>query len=166
MSAFKNFNQARDRPGEYLPAGDVMTSPNAPIALEDLDEGMTASLDQTVSGEDVARFGEATGDFNPLHFDAEFAATTVFGAPIAHGILSAGYISAVIGTRLPGPGTIYLSQQLKFRSPVRIGDTVTAQVTVADVDRDRRRVRLETACLVGGEVVLEGEALVLVPQRA
>ena len=143
----------------------MMTSPNAPIAFEDLDEGMTASIEQTVSKEDVAGFGKVTGDFNPLHFDAEFAATTVFGAPIAHGILSAGYISAVIGTRLPGPGTIYLSQQLKFRSPVRIGDTVTARVTVAAVDRDRRRVRLETACLVGDEVVLEGEAQVLVPQR-
>ena len=159
-------NQSRDRPGEDPPAGDVMTSPNAPIALENLDEGMTASLEQTVSGEDVARFGEVTGDFNPLHFDAGFAATTVFRAPIAHGILSAGYISAVIGTRLPGPGTIYLSQQLKFRAPVRIGDTVTARVTVAAVDRARRRVRLETACLVGGEVVLEGEALVMVPERA
>ncbi len=141
-----------------------MTSPNATIAVEDLHEGMTASLEQTVSREDVARFAEVTGDFNPLHFDADFAATTVFGAPIAHGILSAGYISAVIGTRLPGPGTIYLSQQLKFRAPVRIGDTVTARVTVAAVDRARRRVRLETACLVGGEVVLEGEALVLVPE--
>ena len=141
----------------------MMTSPNAPIALENLDEGMTASLEQTVSQKDVAGFGEVTGDFNPLHFDAEFAATTVFGATIAHGILTAGYISAVIGTRLPGPGTIYLSQQLMFRSPVRIGDTVTARVTVAAVDRDLRRVRLETTCLVGGEVVLEGEALVLVP---
>ncbi len=143
-----------------------MTSPNAPIAIEDLHEGMTASLEQTVSGEDVARFGEVTGDNNPLHFDAEFAATTVFGAPIAHGILSAGYISAVIGTRLPGPGTIYLSQQLRFKAPVRIGDTVTARVTVVAVDRARRRARLETACLVGGEIVLEGEALVLVPERA
>ena len=120
----------------------------------------------TPSRETIKRFAEASLVFNPLHFDDEFAATTVFGAPIAHGILSAGFISAVIGTRLPGPGTIYLSQQLKFRSPVRIGDTVTAHVTVADVDRDRRRVRLDTACLVGGEVVLEGEALVLVPQRA
>ncbi len=142
----------------------MMTSQSAPIAVEDLHEGMTASLEQTVSREDVARFGEVTGDINPLHFDAEFAATTVFGGPIAHGILSAGYISAVIGTRLPGPGTIYLSQQLKFRAPVRIGDTVTARVTVAAVDRVRRRVRLETACLVGGNVVLEGEALVLVPE--
>jgi len=148
-----------------LPAGGIMTSPNESIALEDLDEGMTASIEQTVSKDDVAGFGKATGDFNPLHFDAEFAATTVFGAPIAHGILSAGFISAVIGTRLPGPGTIYLSQELRFRSPVRIGDTVTARVTVAAVDRDRRRVRLETACLVGDEVVLEGEAQVLVPQR-
>ena len=143
-----------------------MSTTNATIAVEDLHEGMTDSLEHTVSREDVAQFAEVTGDSNPLHFDADFAATTVFGAPIAHGILSAGYISAVIGTRLPGPGTIYLSQQLRFRAPVRIGDTVTARVTVAAVDRTRRRVRLETACLVGGEVVLEGEALVLVPERA
>jgi len=143
-----------------------MSTTNATIAVEDLHEGMTDSLEHTVSPEDVAQFAEVTGDSNPLHFDADFAATTVFGAPIAHGILSAGYISAVIGTRLPGPGTIYLSQQLRFRAPVRIGDTVTARVTVAAVDRARRRVRLETACLVGGEVVLEGEALVLVPERA
>ena len=111
------------------PPENTMTSPNATIAVEDLYEGMMASLEQTVSQEDVARFAEVTGDSNPLHFDAGFAATTVFGAPIAHGILSAGYISAVIGTRLPGPGTIYLSQQLKFRAPVRIGDTVTARHT-------------------------------------
>ena len=143
-----------------------MTIPNATIAVEDLHEGMTSSLERTVSREDVVQFAEVTGDSNPLHFDADFAATTVFGTPIAHGILSAGYISAVIGTRLPGPGTIYLSQQLKFKAPVRVGDTVRARVTVAAVDRARRRVRLETVCLVGGEVVLEGEALVLVPERA
>ncbi len=142
-----------------------MTSPNEPVAIEKLHVGMTASLERTVAPDDVERFAEVTGDSNPLHFDAEFAATTVFGAPIAHGILSAGYISAVIGTRLPGPGTIYLSQQLRFRAPVRIGDTVTARVTVAAVDRARRRVRLDTACVVGDAVVLDGEALVLVPER-
>ena len=142
-----------------------MTIPHDSIAIEDLSEGMTAALERTVSSEDVVRFAEVTGDSNPLHFDAEFAATTVFGEPIAHGILSAGYISAVIGTRLPGPGTIYLSQELKFKAPVRIGDTVTARVTVAAIDRARRRVRLETACLVGDKIVLEGEALILVPSR-
>lgn len=141
-----------------------MNHPYRSFALEDLSEGMTASLERTVSERDVVRFAEVTGDANPLHFDAEFAATTVFGAPIAHGILSAGYISAVIGTRLPGPGTVYLSQELKFRAPVRIGDAVIARVTVAAVDRDRRRVRLDTACLVGGKIVVEGEALVLVPR--
>lgn len=127
---------------------------------------MTASLERTVSERDVVRFAEVTGDDNPLHFDAEFAATTVFGEPIAHGILAAGYISAVIGTRLPGPGTVYLSQELKFRAPVRIGDAVTARVTVVAIDRERRRVRLDTACLVGGKIVVEGEALVLVPRPA
>jgi len=140
-----------------------MTHSHRSIALEDLSEGMTASLERTVSERDVVRFAEVTGDDNPLHFDAEFAATTVFGEPIAHGILSAGYISAVIGTRLPGPGTVYLSQLLEFRAPVRIGDAVTARVTVAAIDRQRRRVRLDTACLVGGKIVVEGEALVLVP---
>lgn len=143
-----------------------MTYPNAPIAIEDLHEGMTASLDRTVTDEDIAQFAKVTGDNNPLHFDAEFAATTVFGEPIAHGMISAGYISAAIATQLPGPGTIYLSQQLKFKAPVRSGDTVTTRVTVAAVDGARRRVRLETTCSVGDDVVLEGEALVLVPERA
>jgi len=143
-----------------------MTNPNAPIAFEDLHEGMTASLDRTVTDEDIAQFAKVTGDNNPLHFDAEFAATTVFGEPIAHGMISAGYISAAIATQLPGPGTIYLSQQLKFKAPVRSGDTVTTRVTVAAVDGARRRVRLETTCSVGDDVVLEGEALVLVPERA
>ena len=142
-----------------------MTYPNAPIAIEDLHEGMSASLERTVTDKDIAQFAEVTGDNNPLHFDAEFAATTVFGGPIAHGMISAGYISAAIATRLPGPGTIYLSQQLKFRAPVRAGDTVTTCVTVVAVDSARRRVTLETTCSVGGDVVLEGEALVLVPER-
>ena len=143
-----------------------MTSPNDTVAIEDLHEGMTASLERTVRQQDVARFAEVTGDRNPLHLDAEYAATTRFGEPIAHGILAAGYISAVIGTRLPGLGTIYLSQELRFKGPVRIGDTVTARVTVAAIDRARRRVRLDTTCVVGDQVVLEGEALVLVPSRA
>lgn len=143
-----------------------MTSPNDTVAIEDLHEGMTASLERTVRQRDVARFAEVTGDRNPLHLDAEYAATTRFGEPIAHGILAAGYISAVIGTRLPGLGTIYLSQELRFKGPVRIGDTVTARVTVTDIDHARRRVRLDTTCVVGDRVVLEGEALVLVPARS
>ncbi len=142
-----------------------MTSPHDSVAIEDLREGMTASLERCVSQQDVARFAEVTGDRNPLHLDGEYAATTRFGEPIAHGILTAGYISAVIGTRLPGLGTIYLSQELRFKGPVRIGDTVTARVTVAAIDRARRRVRLDTTCVVGDQVVLEGEALVLVPSR-
>jgi 3-hydroxybutyryl-CoA dehydratase len=142
-----------------------MANTSAPIPIEELREGMTASIERTVTAEDVAQFAEVTGDFNPLHFDAEFAATTVFGEPIAHGILSAGYISAVIATRLPGPGTVYLSQELKFKAPVRVGDTVHTRVTVADIDRSRRRVRLNTECLVGDEVVLQGQALVMIPDR-
>lgn len=143
-----------------------MTDEYAAVALEDLREGMSASLQRTVSESDITAFAEVTGDINPLHFDADFAAKTVFGGPIAHGILSAGYISAVIGTRLPGPGTVYLSQSLRFRAPVRCGDEVTTRVTVSAIDRARRRVTLETVCRVGDTVVLEGEALVLLPGPA
>jgi 3-hydroxybutyryl-CoA dehydratase len=141
-----------------------MTELSEPVPFEELREGMSAAMDRTVTAEDVAGFADVTGDHNPLHFDAEFAATTVFATPIAHGILSAGYISALISARLPGPGTIYLSQQLKFRAPVRIGDTVTTRLVVTEILPDRRRVRLDTTCSVGEEVVLEGEALVQVPE--
>jgi 3-hydroxybutyryl-CoA dehydratase len=117
-----------------------------------------------VTREAIDLFGEISGDYNPVHFDAEYAAQTVFREPIAHGMLSAAYISAVIGMELPGPGAIYVSQSLAFKAPVKVGDVVLTAVRVAEL-LPKRRARLETACSVGGRVVLEGEAVLLVPAR-
>ena len=133
--------------------------------LEDLEIGQTAELRRTVTAPDIDAFAAVTGDNNPVHLDEAYAATTSFGGRIAHGMLSAGYISAVLGTQLPGPGAIYVSQTLNFRRPVRIGDEVTAQVKVASIDADRARVTFETACAVAGKTVVDGEAVVVVPRR-
>jgi acyl dehydratase len=133
--------------------------------IEELAVGDTAELTRSVTAETIREFVEATGDDNPLHSDPAFAATTRFGEVIAPGILTGGLISAVIGTRLPGPGTIYLSQTFRFLRPVRIGDTITARVEVTEVLRERNRVSLRTACAnQAGEVVVEGEAWVM-PSR-
>ena len=124
--------------------------------------GETASLSKTVTALDIRTFAEVTGDTNPLHLDAEFARHTRFGERIAHGLLTAGLISAVLGTKLPGPGAIYLSQTLQFRRPVKIGDTITATVTVSEYDAERHVVTLETNCSnQDGVVVLRGEAALL-----
>ena len=136
------------------------------LFLEDLSIGQSAELVRTVDERAIELFAEVTGDNNPVHLDAEFAATTPFKERIAHGMLSAGYISAVIGTKLPGPGAIYISQQLAFRRPVKIGDEVTARATITAIDADKARVTLETVCLVGGKPVLTGEALIMVPRKA
>lgn len=133
--------------------------------IEDLEPGMTASFGKTITDADILMFAGVSGDTNPVHLNEEFAGTTPFKGRIAHGLLTASLISTAIGTRLPGPGCVYMSQSLKFRAPVRAGDTVTARVTVMEVDRERRRVRMETLCLVGGDPVLEGEALIMVPRR-
>ena len=106
-----------------------------------------------------------SGDNNPVHLDAAYAATTTFGERIAHGMLSAAYISAILGTRLPGPGAIYLSQSLRFRRPVKIGDVVVARCTVSALDDAKGRVTLETVCEVGGKTVMDGEAVVIAPRR-
>jgi acyl dehydratase len=133
--------------------------------IEELAVGDTAELIRSVTAETIREFVEATGDDNPLHSDPAFAATTRFGEVIAPGILTGGLVSAVIGTRLPGPGTIYLSQTFRFLRPVRIGDTITACVEVTEVLRDRNRVALRTACTnQAGEIVVEGEAWVM-PSR-
>jgi acyl dehydratase len=133
--------------------------------IDELREGDHAELTRIVAGEDVARFIDAVGDDNPVHSDPAYAATTMFKAPIAPGIFTAGLISAVIGTRLPGPGAIYLSQSLRFTKPVFLGDTITARVDVAEIVRGRNRVRLQTACVnQRGEEVLAGEAWVM-PSR-
>jgi 3-hydroxybutyryl-CoA dehydratase len=136
------------------------------LCIEDLKVGQTAVFSKTVTEADIVLFAGVTGDQNPVHLNEEFAATTVFKGRVAHGMLSVGFISAAIGTRLPGPGSIYLSQSLKFRAPVRAGDTVTARVTVSEIVPERKRVVLQTVCSVRDTVVIEGEAVVLVPSRS
>jgi 3-hydroxybutyryl-CoA dehydratase len=138
----------------------------AGLFFEDLSVGQSASFSKTITEADILMFAAVSGDTNPVHIDAEYAAGTMFGARIAHGMLSAGLISAVLGTRLPGPGTVYLAQQLKFRAPVKLGDTVTATATVASLDAAKKRATLTTVCTVGGKPVIDGEAVVMVPSRA
>ncbi|HXF53856.1 MAG TPA: MaoC family dehydratase [Hyphomicrobiaceae bacterium] len=133
--------------------------------FEDLEVGMEASFRKTVSEADIVAFANVTGDKNPVHLDAAYAAKTMFKEPIAHGMLTASYISAVFGMEMPGPGVIYVSQTLNFRAPVKIGDTVTAKVKVVELFPVKRRVRFETVCLVAGKPVLEGEAVLMVPAR-
>ena len=133
--------------------------------IDQLNVGDRAEFAKTVTESDIGTFAGVTGDLNPAHINEEFAKKTMFKTRIAHGMLSAGFISAVIGTRLPGPGTIYMKQELKFVAPVKIGDTVTARVEVAELWPEKNRVRLKTTCAnQDGRVVLEGEALVLAPK--
>ncbi|HVT52535.1 MAG TPA: MaoC family dehydratase [Dongiaceae bacterium] len=133
--------------------------------LEEIDEGMTAVFSKTVTEADIVLFAGITGDTNPVHLDEEFAKPTMFKGRIAHGMLTAGFVSTVFGTKLPGPGCIYMSQTLKFKAPVRIGDTVKARVTVSTIDREKGRVTFATTCHVGEQIVLDGEAQLLVPKR-
>lgn len=133
--------------------------------FEELKEGMTAAISRTVTEADILMFAGVSGDTNPVHLDGEFAASTMFGGRIAHGMLSAAYISAVFGTRLPGPGCIYLSQTLKFKAPVKVGDTVVARVTVTGLKPDKRRAVFATVCTVGTTDVLAGEAEIFIPPR-
>ena len=137
----------------------------AGLFFEDLSVGQSASMGKTITEADILMFAAVSGDTNPVHLNAEYAAGTMFKQRIAHGMLSAGLISAVLGTQLPGPGTIYLAQNLKFRAPVKIGDTVTATVTVASLDAEKKRATLTTVCTVGGKPVIEGEASVMVASR-
>ncbi len=134
--------------------------------LEDLETGMTASYAKTVTDADITLFAGVSGDTNPVHLDDNFAAQTQFKQRIAHGMLSASFISAVFGTRLPGPGAIYMSQNLRFKAPVRVGDTVEARVTVREIIAEKKRVLFDTLCFVAGEVVLEGDACLMVNRRA
>ncbi|KAB7622978.1 MaoC family dehydratase [Alkalilimnicola sp. S0819] len=133
--------------------------------FEDLTEGQSASFSKTLTEADVTLFAGVTGDFNPVHINEEFAAASPFKGRICHGMLTAGLISTVLGMKLPGPGCIYVSQSLRFKAPVRIGDTATARVTVKELKPARRMAVLETVCLVGGRKVLEGEAVVMVDAR-
>ena len=134
-------------------------------ALEELIVGMSASYCHTITEDDVRTFADVTGDHNPLHLDEAFAQATRFKGRIVHGMLTASYFSTALAI-LPGPGTIYLSQSLHFRAPVRIGDTVEARVTVTEIVGDKGRVVLKTECRVGDTVVVDGEAMALVPKRA
>ncbi|MSP47748.1 MAG: MaoC family dehydratase [Alphaproteobacteria bacterium] len=134
--------------------------------LEDLKIGMTASYAKTVTDADVVLFAGISGDTNPVHLNEEYAKETMFQGRIAHGMLSASFISTVLGTKLPGPGCIYLSQNLKFKAPVRSGDTVSATATITDIVPDKKRVVMQTTCSVRNQIVLEGEAVVMVPARS
>lgn len=135
------------------------------ICIEDLEIGMTRDLSKVVTDQDIEMFAEVSTDRNPVHLDDDYAHDTIFEGRIAHGMLTAGLISAVIGEQLPGHGTVYLGQTLKFMAPVRPGDRVRAEVQVTDIDHSRRRVTLATHCTVGEIVVLKGEAMVLAPSR-
>ena len=136
------------------------------FTINEITVGQSASFSKTISESDVYLFAGITGDFNPAHVNESYAATTLFKGRIAHGMLSAGLISTVLGTALPGPGTIYLKQDLKFLAPVRIGDTVTATCTAKEILPERNRVVFD--CLVKnqeGTAVISGEALVMPPQK-
>lgn len=135
------------------------------LYFEDVRVGMRESYAKEVRVSDVVGFAEISGDRNPIHLSEHFAAKTPFGGRIAHGLYTASLISAVIGTRLPGPGAIYISQTLRFLAPVRIGDTVEASVKIVDLIEKGRRARLRCECRVGDIIVLEGEAEVKIPPR-
>jgi 3-hydroxybutyryl-CoA dehydratase len=135
------------------------------LYLEDLKVGMSAMFGKTVTEADIVAYAGVSGDTNPIHLHDGFARTTRFGQRIAHGMLSGSFISAVIGTKLPGPGSIYVSQTMNFMAPVLIGETITAVATVTAIDERRRRVTLKTQCLNGDKVVIDGEAQILVPRR-
>ncbi|MEP2028406.1 MAG: MaoC family dehydratase [Paracoccaceae bacterium] len=139
--------------------------PRGTICIEDLEMGMRRSLDKVVTDQDIEMFAQVSTDHNPVHLDDDYAQDTIFEGRIAHGMLTAGLISAVIGEQLPGHGTVYMGQTLKFLAPVRPGDMVHAEVKVIDIDFAKRRVKLDCHCAVGGKKVLIGEATVLAPSR-
>jgi len=146
-----------DRPHDNQPRGT--------ICIEDLEIGLARSVSKTITDEDIALFAQVSTDHNPVHLDEDYARDTIFAGRVAHGMLTASLISAVIGEQLPGHGSVYLKQDLKFLAPVRPGDRVMASVTVAQIDHSRRRVTLDCLCRVGDTEVLKGEALVLAPSR-
>lgn len=133
--------------------------------IDELKPGMSESFTKTVSERDVELFGEVSGDVNPVHFDEGFASKTIFKGRIAHGVLSASYISTVLGMKMPGPGTIFMSVTCRFKAPVRIGDTVTATCTVREVAPEKRRVVFDCVAKVGDTTVIDGEAMVMAPAR-
>ncbi|ORU92755.1 MAG: (R)-hydratase [Cycloclasticus sp. symbiont of Poecilosclerida sp. N] len=133
------------------------------FSIEELQIGQSATMSKTVTEADIVMFAGVTGDFNPAHIDAEYAANSMFKERIAHGMLSAGFISATIAMKLPGPGSIYLSQSLKFKAPVTIGNTVKTIVTVTSINEEKKIVVLDTICTVAGKEVVVGEASLMKP---
>ncbi|CAE6734030.1 (R)-specific enoyl-CoA hydratase [Paraburkholderia domus] len=134
--------------------------------IEDLEAGMSATFAKTITETDILFFAAASGDNNAVHINEEFARTTPFKGRIAHGMLTAGVISATLAGHLPGPGTVYLGQNLRFKAPVRPGDTVHATVAVKELQPEKSRVVMSTVCTVGGKVVIDGEAVVMATSRA
>ncbi|MDF2232282.1 MaoC family dehydratase [Albimonas sp. CAU 1670] len=139
--------------------------PRGTICIEEMEIGMSRYVLKTITDLDIELFAKVSTDRNPVHLDDDYARDTIFAGRIAHGMLTASLISAVIGEQLPGHGTVYMGQSLKFLAPVRPGDTVEARVTVADIIHAKRRVALDCECRVGDKVVLKGEALVLAPSN-
>ncbi len=133
--------------------------------FEDLEVGMHEVFAKTITEADIVIFAGISGDTNPVHLNDEFAAGTMFKGTIAHGMLTSAFISTVIGTKLPGPGCIYVSQSLKFKAPVKAGETVQAHCTITDLNADKKFATLKTQCIVKGKVVVDGEALIMVPSR-
>jgi 3-hydroxybutyryl-CoA dehydratase len=139
--------------------------PRGTICIEDIEMGMSRYLQKVVTDEDIEMFAQISTDRNPVHLDDDYARDTIFEGRIAHGMLTAGLISAVIGEQLPGHGTVYMGQSLKFLAPVRPGDLVYAEVKVTNIEFDKRRVKLDCHCAIDGKKVLIGEATVLAPSR-
>ena len=137
--------------------------PRGTIFIEDIEIGMSRDLNKIVTDQDIALFAQVTTDHNPVHLDDDYAQKSLFEGRVAHGMLTASLISAVIGEQLPGHGSIYLSQTLKFLAPVRPGDSVYAKVSVTDINIAKRRIKLDCLCSVDGKKVLIGEATVLAP---
>ena len=135
------------------------------VYFEELTVGQEASQSNTVTADIISAFADVSGDRNAVHVDAEYAATTMFKERIAHGMLSAAYISAVFGMQLPGPGAIYISQTLNFKAPVKIGDTMVTTVKVAELVPEKKRAKFECVCTVNGKPVVQGEAVLMVPAR-
>jgi 3-hydroxybutyryl-CoA dehydratase len=151
-------------------APDLAATRGAGVAeglyLEDLAVGMSAEAVHVVTEADIAAFADVSGDRNPLHLDEAYAARTPFRGRIAHGMLAGAYISAILGNTLPGPGSIYVSQALRFKRPIRIGDEVTVRASVSGIDERQAHVTIATVCLVKGKVAVEGEAVAFAPRRA
>ena len=163
-------NNLKDQPMELEQAKEAKRVKEANAKLhglyfEDLKEGMQDAYAKTITDADVITFAGISGDTNPVHLNHEFASETMFEGQVAHGMLTASFISTVIGTKLPGPGCIYVSQNLRFKAPVKVGETVTAECTVTKMIPEKRMIEMSTICSVAGKPVLEGLATVLVPSR-